>query len=177
MKRTAKAPRSCAGFSLVEIVLCIGIISFAFVSILGLLPAGMNVFRSSMNASIGAQLVQLVLNEAQQTEFEVLTGGPAPKSYYEFVPVRYFDGEGNELPAPRRAESIYHLRAIVQNLPKFPDATGKNTVAMNDLATVVVQVATNPGQHALDIDETTLLWKATPNVPIQNFPALVARHD
>lgn len=177
MKTNAIPHLKSAAFSLVEIVLSLGIVSFAFVGVMGLLPAGLEVFRTSMSASIGAQLVQRVLNEAQQTDFAVLTGGEEQPPYHELIRARYFDGQGNELPAARSRESVYHLRAVVQNLPKFPDGAGKNTIAMNDLATVVIQVATNPGQRPLPTDPATLLWKTTPNVPIQSYPALVSHHD
>lgn len=175
--------KSVAAFTLVEIALSIGVISFAFLGVVGLLPAGMEVFHKSMNTSIGSQLVQRVLTEAQQTNFAVLTSGTPPEPgaqlppYYEYIPIRYFDDEGNELPAAQASRSVYHLRAIVQNIPKFPDGSGKNTIEMNDLATVVVQVAVNPGQRALAKDGTTLLWKETPTIPIQSYPILVSDHD
>jgi hypothetical protein len=103
--------------------------------------------------------------------------GQVPPPYYEYIPARYFDEEGNELPAAKSAQSIYQVRAIVQNIPKFPDGSGKNTIEMNDLAMVVVQVAVNPGQRPLATDATTLLWKETPSVPLQSHPVLVSHHD
>lgn len=180
-----KQPNSAAAFSLVELTLSLGIISFAFVGVLGLLPAGMNVFRDSMNASTGAQIVQRVLTEAQQTNFSVLTTGnvqqpgtqPPPPPYHDFIPIRHFDDEGTELQPDQTNKSLYHVRAVVQNLPKFPDGSGKNTIEMNDLATVIVQVAVNPGQRPLAVDGTTLLWKDSPSVRIQSFPVLVSHHD
>ena len=169
-----------AAFSLIEIVLAIGVVSFAFVGVVGLLPAGMDVFRKSMNASVGVQIVQRVLTEAQQTDFNVLTGQdtqqPAP-AYYEYMATRYFDDEGTELPTGQAAKSLYHVHTVVQNLPKFPDGAGKNTIEMNDLATVVVQVAVNPAQRPIPKDGTTLLWTEAPGIQLQNYPVLVSHHD
>ncbi len=177
MKTRPASSLARAAFSLVEICIAIGIVSFAFVSIIGLLPVGMGVFRDSMNTSISAQIVQRVLNEAQQTEFSVLTGGETQPPYSALIPIRYYDEQGNELQAADAPKSLYHVRAVVRNLPKFPDGSGKNTIEMNDLATVVVQVAVNPGQRTLSTDGTTLLWQPTPNVTVHSYPVLVAHHD
>lgn len=166
-----------AGFSLTEIVLVLGIVSFAFVGVIGLLPAGMDVFRASMNAGTGAQIAQRVLNEAQQTEFTALTSGAGAQLSAELIPMRYYDEEGNELPASEAAKSLYHVHAVVQNAPAFPDSKGKNTVAMDELATVVVQVAVNPAQRPLAATGTNLLWAPTANVVLQNYSVFVAHHD
>jgi uncharacterized protein (TIGR02598 family) len=183
---TMKSNRAkTAAFSFIEIVLAIGIVSFAFLGLLGLLPVGMDVFRKSMSASVGAQLVQQVLTEAQQTDFDLLTRGFVPEpgyetpppSYFEYIPIRYFDDEGNELPTEKAADSLYQVHAVVQNLPKFPDNTNKNTIEMNDLASVVVQIAVNPARRKLAKDETTLLWKEAPGVTVQNHPVIVSHHD
>ena len=40
---------SCAGFSLIEVVIALGIFSFCIVAIVGLLPVGMNSLRSVSN--------------------------------------------------------------------------------------------------------------------------------
>jgi hypothetical protein len=77
----------------------------------------------------------------------------------------------------KAADSLYQVRAIVQNLPKFPDGSGKNTIVMNDLATVVVQVATNPGRRVLTTDPANLLWKESPGVTLQSHPVIVSHHD
>jgi uncharacterized protein (TIGR02598 family) len=170
-------PNKSAGFSLVEIVLTIGIVSFAFVGVIGLLPAGMGVYRSSMNTSIGAQIAQRVLNEAQQTEFSVLTGGNPAQPCSELIALRYYDEEGNELLESEAAKSLFHVHAIVQNAPAFPDSKGKNTVIMDELASVVVQVAINPAQRALVKETATMLWQSTANVSLQSYTVFVAHHD
>jgi uncharacterized protein (TIGR02598 family) len=176
---------NAAAFSLTEIVLAMGVVSFAFLGVVGLLPAGMDVFRKSMDASVGSQLVQQVLTEAQQTDFELLSRGAKPQPgddtpappYFEYIPVRYYDEEGNELTAAKAANSVYQVHVVVQNLPKFPDGSGKNTIEMNDLATVIVQVAVNPSNRPLAKDDTTLLWKETGGVTIQSHPVIVSHHD
>lgn len=120
--RKSLASRRTA-FSLVEVVLAVGVISFAFVAILGLLPAGLHQFRQAMDTSVGAQIAQRVIQDCQLTDFDTLvdtanlTQNPnsivyirAPssaltKSASTNNPgacVRYFTEEGNEIiPATR----------------------------------------------------------------------------
>ncbi len=52
-----------SGFSLVEIVLALGILSFAIVAILGLFPIAMNDARESKNETHAAMIAQLILGQ------------------------------------------------------------------------------------------------------------------
>ena len=90
-----------------EVCLAIGIVVVGFVSIIGLLPAGMDAFRASMNMSTGAQLVQRVLNEAQQTDFYNLVGGNPPQTDYEYISLRTYDEQGNELTDGNTSGGVY----------------------------------------------------------------------
>src|SRR5882757_6098701 len=59
-------------FSLIEVVLAVGVVAFAFVAILGLIPAGMTQFRQAIDTSVCAQIAQRIINEAQGTDFTIL---------------------------------------------------------------------------------------------------------
>jgi len=174
MKQTSQS--SIGGFSLVEVCLALGIVVVGFVSIIGLLPAGMDAFRASMNTSAGAQLVQRVLNEAQQTDFYNLVGGNPPQTNYEYIPLRTYDEQGNELADGNTSGGVYQVHAVAQYGPAFPDSAGKNTVIMDELATVTVQIAVNPGLRKINKDAKNM-WAPTPGVTIQNYPVFVAHHD
>lgn len=102
-----RARRRQRAFSLVEVVLSIGVIAFAFIGVFSLLPAGMTAFREGMDASISAQIAQRVISEAEQSNFDALVpvdgnnidgvsvGGSAGQFYA--LPLRYFDDQGTEL--------------------------------------------------------------------------------
>lgn len=60
--------RAC-GFSLVEIVLAIGITSFALIATLGLLPVGLNSLRESSTQTAVANISQYIRGELQQISF------------------------------------------------------------------------------------------------------------
>ena len=48
------------GFSLVEVVIAVGVAAFALVALLGLLPSGLKTFKSTMNTAVGSQIAQRV---------------------------------------------------------------------------------------------------------------------
>jgi len=60
---------SNGGFSLVEIVLAIGITSFALIATLGLLPVGLNTLRESSTQTAAANISQYIRGELQQISF------------------------------------------------------------------------------------------------------------
>lgn len=100
-------------FSLIEVVLAVGVVAFAFVAIMGLIPAGMGQFRQAVDTSVCATIAQRVINDAQQADFATLIDErnlPVGVSTYTFrLPsidatnnrpfkcIRYFDEQGNEI--------------------------------------------------------------------------------
>jgi type II secretory pathway pseudopilin PulG len=108
-----------SGFSLVEVVLAVGVVAFAFVAIMGLIPAGIHQFRQAIDNSVCTQIGQRVLQDCEQTDFNTLvdyahTYPPiAGQPTYFRAPsllatqsaggvnqgacMRYFDEEGNEI--------------------------------------------------------------------------------
>ncbi len=68
----ASSWRAQRAFSLVEVVLALGIIAFAFVANIGMLPVGLQTFRDSADKTQTTQIAQNLLAEAQQTPFENL---------------------------------------------------------------------------------------------------------
>jgi uncharacterized protein (TIGR02598 family) len=62
--------RASAGFSLVEVALAIAIVAFAFIALIGLLPTGMQVFRSSMDTANESWIMQDINSILQATPFK-----------------------------------------------------------------------------------------------------------
>lgn len=62
-------PKSSDGFSLVEIVLAIGITSFALIATLGLLPVGLNSLQESTIQTAAANIANQLRGELQQISF------------------------------------------------------------------------------------------------------------
>jgi uncharacterized protein (TIGR02598 family) len=61
-----------AAFSLVEVTLAVVIMGFAFVAILGLVPVGLNSFRTAKNVSTASQISQQMFSEVQATAWAEL---------------------------------------------------------------------------------------------------------
>jgi uncharacterized protein (TIGR02598 family) len=56
-------------FSLVEVVLALGIVSFAFIGIIGMLPVGMSTFRQATDATVQSQITQQMVSQVAETNF------------------------------------------------------------------------------------------------------------
>ena len=136
---------SKSAFSLIEVTLAIGIVAYAFIGVFGLVPVGLTTFRQAMDASIGSQITQRVINEAQQTDFDVLTSGSTGHS------VRYFDDQGNELSSPANVTYQVNTRIVPAT-----SAPGVTNIQNGHLATVTVQIINNPGHRAINPDATGL---------------------
>jgi len=127
--------------------------TFGLLATFGLLPVGLNTSHQAMEASIGSQIVQHVVNDARQTDFAVLTSGSAN------IP-RYFDYQGNEL----GSSSMNYLYEV--NTSVAPQTSLPNSAAIPTLATVTVQIATNSAH---------LAW-GSPSLNVSTYTALVAKN-
>ncbi len=75
---------SIRAFSLVEIVISVGIVSFAFVALMGMIPVGLSTFENSIDATMEAQISQRLFSEAQQANFSNLTALTADGRFYDY---------------------------------------------------------------------------------------------
>ncbi len=64
MKYSLSTVRARGGFSLVESVLALGIVSFALVSVLGLIPIALSTFRSALKIHMESQIVQTLCRDS-----------------------------------------------------------------------------------------------------------------
>ena len=94
------------GFSLIEVVLALGVISFAFVALFGLLPVGLNAFNNSVDSTMSAQIAENVMSQLKQESFSKLsifndTNAGAQPSFFSLPPFDhptpgyYYDDQGN----------------------------------------------------------------------------------
>lgn len=109
------------GFSLVEVTMALGVISFALVALVGMLPVGMSNFRQAIDNQTQAEIVQQVASEVQVMSFRDLSDPTAYLTKSEFFP-KYFDERGGEVEAsdPNR---LYTVRSQPATNPKLPGAS------------------------------------------------------
>ena len=177
----AAGKRKCfraRAFSLVEIALALGIMAFALVAVFGLMPLGMTTFKKAMDLSVGSQIAQRVIGDAQQSDFDKLitpAGASAPATAAFVNPVRYFDDQGQE-GLSTQSGMIYMVNTRVVPSTYVPSTGNPTTTGVQNvhIATVSVQVANNPGRTALTPDGT-LLWTPSNAVPIATFSTFIAR--
>lgn len=70
-----------AGFSLVEVVSSLGIVSFGLMALLGLLPVGLKAARSARESTAETQIVQYLSALARQTPRAELASLAAPREF------------------------------------------------------------------------------------------------
>ncbi len=145
-----------------EVTLALGIMGFALISLLGLLPLGLSTFHSATVNSTGTQIAQRLLNEAQQTDFDQLVANAQT--------IRYFDDQGDELTPANKAQAIYNTNVVVVQGVTLPGASSANP----NLATVFVQVADDPGSVPVTSDANKH-WIAPPGMTISSYAANVVR--
>lgn len=140
------------GFSLVEVTIATGIASFGIISLLGLLPSGLSMFRDAMNVTVSSQIAQRLIKEAVQTDYETLfeipLGAAAPTMPVK-KPLRYFTDEGVELPVNRAHEAVFHAHTRLMAMTKLPTSGGG--LDNDSLATVTIQVVLNPSNRSLQL--------------------------
>lgn len=113
------------GFSLVEVTLAIGITAVALVSLMGMLPKGMQTLQKANDLAVMGRIHQQILGELQLTPWESTMGG-APIDSFDGM-VRYYDDQGIEL-APADKGSFAHVYTARITIPrqggKLPQSVG-----------------------------------------------------
>lgn len=131
-------------FSLVEVVLALGIVSFAFVGIIGMLPVGMSTFRQAIDATVQAQITQQILTDVEQTNFSDLS--KLTSATY------FFDDQG--VLVSDNASGVYKVAVDVNpNTTVFPSSAANDATPVNvsKLATVKIYIL-NTRSPGMDIE-------------------------
>lgn len=135
------------GFTLIEVVLAIGVAAFAVVAMIGLMPSAFTSFRSALSGSQGFRIAQQVFHNVQMADFSQLK--PVIHAY---------DDQGREISAATSAPSSCRYYARV-TLSSTPAGSNSVTVLGNtsvNLMKVRVDVAENPsGRSPADLFAST----------------------
>lgn len=131
------------GFSLIETVLALGIMSLAITALLGLLPHGLEMSRKAANASAQSRIVDQVQNRLANSSFE---GLKALKDQ-----TLHFDDQGELLESDFRT-AVYIVRVVAsKSRIRLPGAGGEEDA----LRRFIVQIAATPRQD-FDFDREPL---------------------
>ena len=140
--------RSPEAFTLVEVVLAIGIIAFAFVPLVGLLPIGLDVSRQAIQTTVQAQIAQQLTTEVQQTDFSLLGEMAKNSPTHPY----YFDDQGNNATDP--ANRIYQatLNIVSKDSDGNPQTMLPDGVLTKKLATVTICILNLTGMQTNKAD-------------------------
>jgi uncharacterized protein (TIGR02598 family) len=93
-----RTPKNRNAFSLVEVVIALGIVSFAIITLLALIPTGMSGFQQAQTSSVETQIVQQLNTELQNTPYTALfdtnSGAGTNTTVFGATGARFYDMEG-----------------------------------------------------------------------------------
>jgi uncharacterized protein (TIGR02598 family) len=111
-----------AAFSLVEVVLALGVVSFAILSLVGLIAAGVIGLNQSMNASTVTMVSQSISSEVAMASYSNVTNSTSI-FWQSFSPARYYDMQGVQTNASS-ATYVVTLATVNSQVPGVQAQTG-----------------------------------------------------
>lgn len=83
MKKRMSHSKRQAAFSLIEVVMALGIAAFCLVALLGLMPVGLKTIRDARGDSLRAEILKAMGNFAQQTDYSLLGTLNGTTNYFD----------------------------------------------------------------------------------------------
>jgi uncharacterized protein (TIGR02598 family) len=137
-KAKTRCPSFCylkfKAFSLVEVVIALGIVSFAVVAILGLIPTGLNTLKDSTGETVRAQIVRSIAASALTANFSSLNA------------IASFDNDGQPLLPTDTATYPRYTVNSTTNAPSFPGSTSGNFA--DSLTALKIEIVLKPASLA-----------------------------
>ena len=171
--RRSLARTSLKAFTLVETVLAMGIVVFAMLPILGLVPVGLGNLRDAISLTVESQIVQGLSNEILLTNYDtVLTqyadsnsagsgGGPVSSaSTSQHLPYLYdeegallVDDKGNPITDKNDPRKIYTVAVTLSDVsvPAGPGITNPVTSKCAVIEITSIKHPSNGNRHSLVI--------------------------
>jgi len=167
-----KYERFSSAFSLVEVTLAIGIVSFAFLAVLSLMPAGLTRLRQAKDATANAQIMQQINDSIRMADYSTLSNsfGTSGGSRY-FI----YDSECDLLTNSTNAATVltkdarYIAKATVIPTSLSNTATGGGTLTQQKLAKATIRI-----RNAAGFSSPSTLFSST-NIPEAVFFLYIAR--
>lgn len=123
--RLVAQSKGCAGFSLIEVTIAMAIAAVAVVTLLGMIPQGMNTMRDAGDEAIMARIHQQVLNELQVADFDALDTYDKLEVYYDAQGEELGDSRGSGSQSKGSFEHIYSARvSVLASGQRLPDSVG-----------------------------------------------------
>ena len=177
-----------SGFSLIEVMMAIGIVAFAIIPVMGLLPTGLSINRQAIEATVSSQIVSRISQELAQSDFSSLPASSTGLLTY------LFDNQGN-LVGSGTGTSSFKFTSTIASSPNqsgaFPEfdvlvtinkssslpSTG--SVTTQSLATARIDVLRDPAGSAM-VSNGAFTNPSNPEAPnpnVSTFHALISKND
>ena len=158
-----------AGFSLVEVVLAVGIMGLGVVTILGLLPHGLDISRKTANEQAQTRIVDQISGELQSADWTTLGGIAGPGAAAGVV--YQYDDQGLRTTSNDLTTYVARVKISLQNEAAQGMPVPGRTVAgvyNRNLRRVSIEVATAQST-SFDFDNPPA------GAPVKRFTTLVAK--
>jgi len=96
------------GFTLIEVVISLGVVALGFVGVMGLLPVGLSTFKQAKANTVESQIVQGITNNILLTRFSKLSELAAKDFPY--------DMEGTLLPDNEASAALYTAKVTLKSV-------------------------------------------------------------
>lgn len=131
-----------SAFSLIEVTIALGVMSFCLLTTIGLLPVAVNTMRSAMDSTISSQIMQQISSQATLTPFSELT------AYVNGSQIQFFDQEGQ--PAQRVQDRRYKVSLEKMDPEKVPPFPGAQQAASLPNSLFVIKSVVSDARMAKD---------------------------
>jgi uncharacterized protein (TIGR02598 family) len=169
------------GFSLIEVTLAIAIVAFAFISLIGLLPAGMSVFNQTLDDTNEMRISGVLSSMIQATDYDNLTNEFADEVYY-------FDVDGGALDTKDRQVATYREQRIYSAKVIFDDQYVQPTNLRYQRKSEAQRALILVGKYDDAVNDTlnntatgeqvlNLLKQPTDRTKIRVFPMVITKTD
>ena len=127
------------GFSLIEVTMAIGIVSFCLLTVMGLLSVGSSTLKQAVDQTVESQIAQKLAGEILLTPYSQLTKYAGTNIY--------FDDAGSSVAAV--SDPRYKVQIFLTN-PNYPGSANApaNTPIANSMQTVQMNIVKMPGESA-----------------------------
>lgn len=101
----SRAILASGAFSLIEVTIALGILAFALVGIMGLMPVGLRTMGDAIDDGTSSLIARRLVGEARQSSLDALITNNST--------TRYFDFEGQEVASVSSSLSVYKADTMV----------------------------------------------------------------
>lgn len=146
------------GFSLIEVIVAMGIASTVMVGLIGIMPAGVESLHDASTTTIQARIVQDLISDAQMSDWDVRPVGNngEDKSYLTdlagMANSRKYDSEGNLIAGGKNAAAATSYATLLE----LPTGADLNPTVLSTtykhLKKVLITVEFTPGGRAPDFN-------------------------